>query len=121
MQGRLDHAALNTTWTSAGTILNESGPPEGKTSQDHAVIWSVGPCRAHGGGGPRFSPKERGVKRGTPPGHAPMRHMRRAAASSGPVGIGCRLSSASSIPWSLARAFTPWTRADAGAGGASSW
>ena len=63
MQGRLDHAALNTTWTSAGTILNESGPLVGKASHDHAAIWSVGPCRAHVGGGPRFRPKERGETR----------------------------------------------------------
>ena len=60
MQGRLDHAALNTTLTSAGTILNESGPPEVKASHDHAVIWSVGPCRAHVGGGPRFRPRSGG-------------------------------------------------------------
>ena len=49
MQGRLYHAALNTTWTSAGTILNESVPPEGEASHDHAAIWSVGPCRARVG------------------------------------------------------------------------
>ena len=93
MQGRLDHAALNTTWTSAGTILNESGPPVGKASHDHAAIWSVGPCRARVGGG-----GEGGGERGTLPRHAPMRHMRRAAASSGPVGILWLLSSASSMP-----------------------
>ena len=53
MQGRLDHAALNTTLTSARTILNESGPPVGKASHEHAAIWSDGPCRAHVGGGPQ--------------------------------------------------------------------